>query len=228
METLSHALQLLENCEAVLFDFDGLILDTEWPIYESYERLYQKEGQHLELATYVACIGSDHANWSPQTHLEELTGRSYDWPKINAERQSWIEVEVAKRPIQDGVVELLHQLKGEGKKSAVVSSSNHSWVDRWLAHLGLAGQFDAVVCREDAAAIKPAPDLFLEGARQLACEPAQCLVLEDSLNGVLAANSAGCPVIAVPSRITSVVDFSSADAVVASLLDLRSDTTDLC
>jgi len=114
-------------------------------------------------------------------------------------------------------VALLEGLIAGGIPRAVVSSSSHHWVDGWLERIGLGQYFDAVVCRGDAPRIKPAPDLYLEGARRLGLEPGTCLVIEDSLNGVKAARAAGCPVWAVPNRVTACLDFSLADAVLPDL-----------
>ena len=93
----------------------------------------------------------------------------------------------------------------------MVSSSSHSWVDNWLEKLQLISHFDTVVCRGDAPKIKPAPDLYLETAKRFDLAPAECLVIEDSMNGMIAAHTAGMKVLAVPNRLTAVLDFSNAD-----------------
>ena len=202
---------------AVLFDFDGIILDTEWPIYESYVTLYREHGHELSLETYVQCIGSDFQSWSPETHLESLTGRSFDWPTINQERNAWIRDQLATHYTPfPGIEAALAVITRMAKRRAVVSSSSHPWVDGWLDHHGLAGHFEKTICRGDAPRIKPAPDLFLEAARQLEVEPAECLVIEDSFNGMRAAHDAGMTVWAIPNRITEVSDFSAAARVLRS------------
>ena len=212
--------------KAVLFDFDGLIMDSEWPIYESWQRVFEAEGKTLAVETYVQCIGSDFDTWSPEKYLEELTGKEFDWPVINARRQVELEADlVGVRPLP-GVRELMEKLTsghGERKKLAVVSSSSHRWVDMWLEKLDLAHFADEVVCKGDAPRIKPAPDLYLEAVRRFSMNPEECLVLEDSLNGVKSGNSAGCITIAVPSRLTSCIDFTEADLVISSLTDFLID-----
>jgi len=100
---------------------------------------------------------------------------------------------------------------------AVVSSSSHQWVDGWLERLGLARFFETTVCRGDAPRIKPAPDLYLEAARRLGVSAADCLVIEDSLNGLRSARSAGMRVWAVPNRVTECLDFSEADRILESI-----------
>jgi len=203
--------------KAVLFDFDGVLVDTEWAIYDAWHRTFQAHNHPLPLEIYTRCIGSDFHTWSPKTHLEELTGRSFDWHELDLKRQEEIVRDLAGEGPMPGAVALLESLIARGIPRAVVSSSSHHWVDGWLDRLGMMHLFDTVVCRGDAPRIKPAPDLFLEGARRLGFAPEECLVIEDSLNGVKAARAAGCPVWAVPNRVTACLDFSLANAVLPSL-----------
>ena len=208
---------MMSGCKAVLFDFDGVLVDTEWAIYQSWLRLFQQHDHDLPLAIYTRCIGSDFATWSPKTHLEELTGAGFDWHDLDARRQEEIMAALEGAGPMPGVEELLDALARAAMPCAVVSSSSHRWVDGWLERLGLAGRFRTTVCRGDAPAIKPAPDLFLEAARRLGTAPEDCLVIEDSLNGVTAAKSAGMTVWAVPNRVTAGLDFASADRVLTGL-----------
>lgn len=202
--------------EAILFDFDGTLVDTEWAIYSAWLRTYQRFGQDLPIEVYVQCIGSGFHVWSPQIHLEELTGRSFDWPAMDAERQVEIEAELREQGPVEGARELLQKLSEE-TRLAVVSSSSHRWVDGWLERLGLDCFFEKVICRGDAPRIKPAPDLYLACAEALGLEPKQCAVIEDSLNGVKSAKEAGMTAYAIPNRITTVSDFREADAVYETL-----------
>lgn len=205
--------------EAILFDFDGTLVDTEWSIYSAWLRTYERFGQDLPIEVYVQCIGSDFNTWSPQTHLEELTERSLDWPAMDAERQIEIEAELKEQGPVEGVRELLESLLGK-TRLAVVSSSSHQWVDGWLERLGLIHYFENITCRGDAPRIKPAPDLYLACAQSLAVDPSECVVIEDSLNGVRSAKSAGMTAYAIPNRITTVSDFNEADAVYETINDL--------
>ena len=207
--------------KAVLFDFDGVLVDTEWAIYDAWHRTFQENGHSLPLEVYNQCIGSDFNTWSPKTHLEELTGAAFDWHDLDSKRQGKIESDLAGEGPMTGAVELLETLSSLGIPRAVVSSSSPHWVDGWLERLDLRKQFDQVVRRGDAPRIKPAPDLYLEAARRFGLDPAECLVIEDSLNGVKAAIDAGMPVWAVPNRVTACLDFSLADAVLGDLFAVR-------
>lgn len=204
---------------AVLFDFDGVLVDTEWAIYQSWKRVFEAHGQHLPLDTYTRCIGSDYATWSPKTHLEDLTGLAFDWHDLDARRQEEIMKDLTHEGPMHGAVSFLDVLNATGISKAVVSSSSHRWVDGWLEKLGLAGHFQTIVCRGDAPRIKPAPDLFLEAAKRLDLAPESCLVIEDSLNGSNAAKAAGMAVWVVPNRVTECLDFSPANRVFRSLAE---------
>ena len=208
---------------AVLFDFDGIIVDTEWAIYQAWLRTFQAHDHDLPLELYTRCIGSDFDTWSPKTHLEELTGNSFDWHDLDTKRQQEIVSELKGSQAMPGVIDLLDQLDEKPIPAAVVSSSSHHWVDGWLERIGLTGRFQNVVCRGDAPRIKPAPDLYLEAAKRLALEPSGCLVIEDSMNGVKAAKAAGMSVWAVPNRVTSCLDFSAADRMFGSLCECVSE-----
>ncbi|MGC6459183.1 MAG: HAD family hydrolase [Akkermansiaceae bacterium] len=204
---------------AILFDFDGIILDTEWPIYESIRQVFLDNGHDLPLEEYVQCIGSDFNTWSPETRLEELTGKTFDWETISVTRNIWIREEIATFDAMPGVEASLAFCRENNLRTAVVSSSNHQWVDGWLNKLSLMGWFDHIVAREDAEKIKPAPDLYLEAIRRLNLPASECLVIEDSLNGLRSAHDAGCPVAAIPNRITSCIDFSAAESQYPSLVE---------
>lgn len=206
---------------AVLFDFDGVLVDTEWAIYEAWRRTFGAHGHPLPLEIYTRCIGSDFATWSPKVHLEELTGLAFDWHDLDARRQEEILADLQHEGPMHGAADLLSSLSTAGVPLAVVSSSSHKWVDGWLAKLGLDGWFRTTVCRGDAPRIKPAPDLYLEAAARLGVEPAQCLVIEDSLNGVKSAKAAGMAVWVVPNRVTEGLDFSGADGRFRSLEECR-------
>ena len=212
---MSHSI----NPRAVLFDFDGVILDTEWPIYETWRDLFLEYGQELTLETYVQCIGSDFDTWSPEIYLESLTGKTFDWATINPARNVIIREEVGKLDAVPGVREALEHFKNQNVPCAVVSSSDHNWVDGWLEKLGLTSFFQTTVCKGDAPKIKPAPDLYLEGVRRMELPASDCLVIEDSLNGMKSAHAADCPVVAIPNRITACIDFNEAEFQFATMTE---------
>ncbi len=205
---------------AVLFDFDGVLVDTEWAIYQAWLKTFQAHGHDLPLDIYTRCIGSDFATWSPKTHLEDLSGLDFDWHDLDTRRQETIMAELVGEQTMTGTLPLLEKLRTSGIRRAVVSSSSHHWVDGWLNKLAFAHYFELVICRGDAAKIKPAPDLYLEAAKRLGLAPQDCLVIEDSLNGMHAAKAAGMTVWIVPNRVTSGLNFTPADRTFQSLVEL--------
>ncbi len=206
--------------QAVIFDFDGLILNTEWPHFEVWRDIYAQRGYTLLLEQYTQCVGADHSHFDPFGNLEELTGQTLSKDEIDAIRLPRLREAVAALEVMPGVRERIAEAQDIGLKLAVASSSDHGWVDGHLKRLGLWDHFQAVVARDDVAQVKPAPDLFLLAAARLDVEPSGCVVFEDSHNGIVAAKRAEMLAIAVPNRVTEVSDFSMADAVLTSLDDI--------
>jgi HAD superfamily hydrolase (TIGR01509 family) len=197
----------------VCFDFDGVLVDTEWAIYEAWQRTFAEHGQELPLSLYVKCIGTDFDAWSPKLYLEDLTKLEFDWIEKDRLRQVEIRAALKEQGPMEGVVELLEWMRSAGIRLAVVSSSSHGWVDGWLERLDLAQYFEEVVCKGDAARIKPAPDLYEKAAEKMGVDVRDCLVIEDSLNGLIAGKGAGMRVWVVPNRVTSGLDFVGAERV---------------
>lgn len=208
---------------AVLFDFDGILVDTEWAIYQAWLGTFQRHGQDLPLSQYTRCIGSDFETWSPKTYLEDLTKLSFDWMKMDAERQIEIRAELEEEGPIFGVTDFLEEIQTRGIPLAVVSSSSHAWVDGWLDKLALRPFFQEVICRGDAPAIKPAPDLYLAAALKLKINPNNCLVIEDSLNGLLSAKAAGMKAWIVPNRVTAALDFGGADRIFQTFQEAKEE-----
>ncbi len=206
---------------ALLFDFDGLVLDTEFPTYEAWRDDYLAHGHDLPLELYVACVGSDFHRFDPKSHLESLVGTFIDWTERDPRREKLALDRVHALPPLPGVVDLLEAAAFAGIPCAVASSSPRSWVEGHLDRLGLLHHFAALRCLDDVRAPKPAPDLFLAAASALGVDPADALVLEDSRNGLLAAQAAGCPCLVVPNRVTSGLDFTGAAAVIESLIEVH-------
>lgn len=203
--------------DAIIFDFDGLILDTEVPIYEAWRENFRAFGHELDLPTYAACVGSNFGAYDPRRHLESLTGSSVDWSKWDPAR----ETEALRRTrLLDpfpGVVGLLDSAEKAGIPCAVASSSPRSWVEGHLDRLGLLNRFAVTRCIDDVSAPKPAPDLFHAAAAALGINPSSAIVLEDSLNGLRASLAAGIDCVIIPNRITAHLQFDGAAAVLKTL-----------
>lgn len=201
---------LPHRVEALVFDFDGLILDTEYPIYEAWQECYRAHGQHLPLELYCDCVGSDFGRFDPVAHLETAHGARVDWDFWDVERERRTLEIVHQLPPLPGVRERLLEAEACGLPCVVASSSTRSWVEPHLERLGLRGFFRFTKCRDDVAQAKPAPDLFSAAVRGLGLSPDRALVFEDSLNGLRAAQAAGVPCVVVPNRVTGHLDFTGA------------------
>lgn len=196
--------------KGIIFDFDGVLVDTEWAIYQSWVHLYAREGQEISIATYAPCLGAGYSHWDPAAHLEKLTGKQYDWAAETPARQARLEADLERMGLMDGAAELLDWCAGQGIGLTVASSSSRRWVQGWLEKLGIYDRFAGVFTRTDGYAVKPDPALF-EAARQCLNLPqADCLIIEDSENGTIAAQNAGIPCVAIPNRMTENCDFSRA------------------
>jgi HAD superfamily hydrolase (TIGR01509 family) len=207
---------------ALVFDFDGLILDTETCTYEAVATIFAEHGAELDRAWWHSILGTaDHVHWADV--LAERLGRPIDRAALIARREDDRLATIRGLPVCPGVVELLDEAAAAGVPAAVASSSSRRWVEGHLVRLGLADRFAAIVTSDDVGGdrrrTKPAPDLFLAAAAALGVEPAACVALEDSPNGVAAARAAGMVVVAVPGPMTAGLDLSAADLVVASLAD---------
>jgi len=214
--------------EALIFDFDGLIVDTESTVLQSWAELYREFGVELPLGDWLRSVGADYGpdTFDPYADLEAQVGRPLDWETLRPRRYAR-EIAMANRqPPLPGVVALLDDAQAHGLRLAVASSSSHRWVDGHLQRLGLFRRFDAVVCAEDVARAKPAPDLFLKAVEALGVPPKGVVVLEDSANGVIAARAAGLFCVVVPSELTRHLNLSAANMRVQSLAELSVDLLD--
>jgi len=205
---------------ALVFDFDGLILDTETCTYETTAGIFAEHGVTLDVAWWHSTIGTaDHPHWSEI--LADRLGRPVDRAALVARREARRLAVLDGVPPCGGVIELLDAAATDGIPTAVASSSGLEWVGGHLERLGLRSRFAALITRDDLgganARTKPAPDVFLLAAERLGVEPAHCVAFEDSPNGVAAARAAGMWVVAVPGPMTAGLDLSAADLVVPSL-----------
>lgn len=202
--------------DALIFDFDGTILDTEWPVYRAIADQYEAYGHELTIEHWQTCIGTDDdIDW--MSEIETLIGRSLDRGAVDAARRARRNELLAFEPVRDGVVELLDAAAADGLLLAIASSSPLGWVEPLLDRCGLADRFAVVRTRDHVAAAKPAPDLFLAAMAALGVAPDRAVAIEDSYNGCLAAKAAGMACVVVPNRITAAQDHGKADLVLDTL-----------
>ncbi len=210
----------MQRPKGIIFDFDGVLVDTEWAIYQSWVQLYAREGQEISIATYSPCLGAGYSHWDPAAHLEKLTGRKYDWDKETPARQAVLEAALERSGLMEGSLDLLDWCTEQGIGLTVASSSSRRWVQGWLERLGIYHRFAGVFTRTDGYPVKPNPALFEAAQQCLGLSKAECLIIEDSENGTIAAQNAGIPCVAIPNRMTESSDFFRAAYRCASLTAL--------
>lgn len=204
--------------KALLFDFDGLLMDTETPEVRIWEEIYARHGVDFPLDLWIhSVVGASAANFDAAAHLASVTGQDLDLPALRQyARTTRLEIQ-SQLPALPGADAILAAARSLNLRLAIASSSPHWWVDGYLRQLKIASFFEFVICREDVVNVKPAPDLYLKAIESVQFPAEECLAFEDSPNGVLAAQRAGLRVVGVPNAITSQAGRLPADLVLSSL-----------
>ena len=209
---------------ALIFDFDGLILDTETAEVEIWNGIYAQYGMTFDMEAYQGVVGSSGARgFDPAQPLADREGETRSFTEIRKDFRQIALRHCETLDAMEGVAELIHRAKAGGYLLAVGSSAAHWWLETHLKRLALIDEFDTIVSSEDVENAKPHPDIFIKVLENLSIPPENALVFEDSYNGILAAHRAGICAIAVPNPITKDQDFSLAAAVVPSLADFNPD-----
>lgn len=213
---------MTRQIKALIFDFDGLILDTETPDYEAWCSIYREHGFELPREKWGSIIGTSMAFFDAAEHLSVLTERRLDTAALRDRHRSESHAVTFRQPLMPGVLEILREAKRLGLRLAIASSSPHSWVDTHARRLGIFEYFEKVITSDEVGIqrTKPHPDLFLLALAQLHVRASEAIVFEDSPNGVRAARAAGIFVVAVPNSVTSLLTIEHADLTLSSLADL--------
>jgi HAD superfamily hydrolase (TIGR01509 family) len=209
--------------KALIFDFDGLILDTETPDYRVWQDIYREHGFELPHEEWGKIIGGyGISEFDAADHLASLTQGKLESASLRDRHSMESNTLTLAQTILPGVMDYLQQAKRLGLKLAIASSSRHSWVDKHAKRLGIFHFFDKIICADDVAPgrTKPNPDLFLLALDRLNVRPNEAIVFEDSPNGIQAARSAGIFVVAVPNPVTSQLSIEDANLILTSLADL--------
>jgi HAD superfamily hydrolase (TIGR01509 family) len=183
--------------EAVVFDLDGVIVDSEQVWDDVREQLARERGGTWHEAAQTDMMGMSSTEWSRYMH--ERIGLAESPEEIDAEVVSRLLARYRESlPLIDGSVAAVRRL-AQRFTLGIASSSNRPVIEVVLDRAGIAGLFAAVVSSEEVARGKPAPDVYLESARRLGVEPGRCAAIEDSSNGIRSAHAAGMRVIAIPN-----------------------------
>jgi HAD superfamily hydrolase (TIGR01509 family) len=208
--------------DALVFDFDGLIVDTENPGFISWAEVYQEFGATLQIDDWRHATGYV-GGFDPAIHLEGILGRKLDWSKLMPKREvrNWeLTVQATVLP---GIEPLFRTAKERQLRIGVASNSGNGWVEGGLRRLGLREYVDAVVTRDMVVNPKPAPDIYLKTVQTLRVEPGHAVALEDSEPGCRAAKQAGLKAVAIPNQFSERQDLTIADLIVKSATELNLD-----
>ena len=212
--------------KALIFDFDGLILDTETPEYLIWQSISHEHGFELPHDEWGKIIGGyGLSNFDAAEHLSLLSQGRLEPAAVRLRHQLESHAAIERASVLPGVMDYIHEAKRFGLKLAIASSSKHEWVDTHTKRLGIFHQFDRIICQDDVGVgrTKPNPDLFLLALNQLQVQRNEAVIFEDSPNGVLAARRAGIFVVAVPNPVTSRLEIEGANLTLKSLSDLPFD-----
>jgi len=206
--------------KAVIFDFDGLIFDTETHEYRVLNEIFSEHGHELPLEVWGKVIGT-HAGFNPLLYLEEKVGKKLDQDALKLQRRERFQQRIHEEGPRPGVREYLEAASQLGLKIGLASASNFEWVSTHLENLNLLHYFECLKTSDDVENVKPDPALYLEAAKCLDVEPADCLAFEDSANGAMAAKRAGMYCVIVPNEVTKHLEFCEVDHRLESMAELE-------
>ena len=215
--------------EAILFDMDGLVLDTE----KLYTRFWQEAAQTLGYPmTKEQALGMRSLNrGAGLAKMQSYFGPEVDYDVIRGKRIELMDAFVKKEGValKPGIHELLAYLKGRGIKTAIATSSPMERTILYLTSVGLQNSFDELISGYMVEKGKPEPDIYLYAAKKLGVKPSECMVLEDSPAGILAAHRAGCLPVMIPDQDepteeTSALLYAKSESLAAVISLLESET----
>jgi HAD superfamily hydrolase (TIGR01509 family) len=205
----------------LLFDFDGLLVDTETAARAGWELLYREHGHELPLDRWATLVGTVDGPFDPMGHLEELVGTPLEREALDEQRYAHELTLIEAEELRPGIAECLADAERLGLKKAIVSSASRRWIDFNLGRLERLVGWDAIVTADlDAERSKPRPTLYLEALDLLGLAADEAIAFEDSPNGVRAAKAAGLFCVGIPNSITADLGLDEADLVVGSLAEL--------
>ncbi|MBU5445317.1 HAD family phosphatase [Paenibacillus sp. MSJ-34] len=207
--------------KAIVFDFDGLILDTETPWYDAINNLYGEHGLELPIEQYAQCVGSSLAQFDPYSHLEQAIDKAMTRDEISKLCQARHQEMMQNEKLRPGVLSYLDTAQSLGLKIGLASSSTGSWVIPLLKKHGIFEYFDCIHTADHVEEVKPNPALYLLALNSLGVEGPEAIAFEDSLHGLRAAKAAGMYCVVVPNRLTIHFPFANYDMKIGSMADMK-------
>ncbi|MDM5317891.1 HAD family hydrolase [Fictibacillus sp. b24] len=206
--------------KALVFDFDGTILDTETQHYNAFQEMYQEHGSDLPLEVWGECIGT-HSEFNPYEYLERQINKKLDHDKLRAKKTERALTLISEQKPLPGIEDYLEAAKELGLKIGLASSSTRKWVEEHLGRSGLMHHFEVIKTADDVAHVKPDPALYIEAVKALGVQPNEAIAFEDSVNGSVAAKKAGLYCVAIPNPVTKHMTFSEVDHQMESIAEMK-------
>jgi HAD superfamily hydrolase (TIGR01509 family) len=220
------------SIKALIFDFDGLILDTEVPDYSAWQEIFHDYGHELPLSVWSECVGRAGNFFDPIDHLQRLEevamvpqlekhlGRPLEPEALLARQRARHQELIEAETVLPGIEDYIKEARRAGLKLGIASSSKREWVEGHLERLNLRDGWDCLSCWGEVERAKPHPDLYLAALAALEVQSEEAIAFEDSPNGVRAAREAGIFCVAVPNPLTAQLDLGGADIVLKSLQEV--------
>lgn len=207
--------------KAIIFDFDGTIIDTETAWYKVFRDAYQKHGIELTLEKYSECLGTSLDSFNPYTYLSTHYNISIDLDAFRKYvQQKHIEM-MEKEAIRPGILNYLRTAKDRGYQIGLASSSKQAWIDKFVDLLEIREYFECYCTADTVERVKPFPDLYLQALEKLEVHPEEAIAIEDSPNGARAAVKAGIHTVVIKNAITKQLAFDYGHHTIESLEDYK-------
>jgi len=206
--------------KGIVFDFDGLIIDTETPEVKAWQELFESYQIEFPFQEYSQNIGMTYDDSSAIQILENRLGHKLDQEAVFNDFKRRKLALIDEEPLCPGIIEYLEKGKEIGLKIGLASSAKREWIDYHIQRKSIENYFDVIFTLEDVHAPKPDPALYILTVNTFGFQPREVIAFEDSFNGIQSAKLAGLVAVAVPNPITRVFDFSSADLILDSLSDI--------
>ncbi|NMO95559.1 HAD family hydrolase [Paenibacillus lemnae] len=207
--------------KAMIFDFDGTIIDTETAWYTAFRDAYKEHGVDLTLEQYSQCIGTSLNSFNPYEYLMTDLNLPIDKDAFRESVQLQHAALMNQEQVRPGILNYLEQARKAGMKIGLATSSGRAWVEQHLEQLGLLDYFDVIRTADDVSHVKPDPELYIQALEGLGAAPEEAVAIEDSPNGARAAAAAGIHCIVIPNTITGTLTFDMPHQRLSCLTELE-------
>lgn len=204
--------------DALVFDFDGLLMDTETTSLLAWQYLWRWHGLELDVDTFFVPHGGD-VTAERYAALAEAVGPGFDQAASHAQRQIYRDELYGALELSDGIGTWLDEARDMGLRLAVASSSPRDWIEEHLTRAGFLDRFELLACGDEVPAVKPSPDVYLLALERLNVPAARAVAFEDAVHGVAAAKAADLRCVAIPHPHADPAAFTAADVLLTSAAD---------